>query len=200
MSGKKLSDRLSADMKQKLDKEISASGLPAGMFEMFEPWFAAMTLTQLRAEKLGLRGVYGPEAILTHAAKAAGKPVGEIESLEKQLVMLDTLPEEQQLLFLDQTIESIDKMDDEFPAMIKAWGAGDTQALANMLNEGLDESPILYKMLLLDRNAAWADWVADRMSRPGTVFVAVGAGHLAGRDSLIELLAKRGMKAERFTG
>jgi len=67
------------------------------------------------------------------------------------------------------------------------------------MNESLKDSPEVAKALLIDRNARWADWVANRMKSPGTVFVAVGAGHLAGADSVQAQLAKLGMKAERVT-
>ncbi|RZL56533.1 MAG: TraB/GumN family protein, partial [Sphingomonas sp.] len=48
-----------------------------------------------------------------------------------------------------------------------------------------------------DRNARWATWIKQRMARPGTVFIAVGAGHLAGPESVQAQLAKLGVKAER---
>jgi uncharacterized protein len=47
------------------------------------------------------------------------------------------------------------------------------------------------------RNAAWAEWVDRRMDQPGTVLVAVGAGHLAGEDSVQRMLADRGLQATR---
>jgi len=199
MSGKTLSSRLSAKARIELAAQLAEAKLPAGALEMFEPWFAATALTSLQAKKLGLSPENGPEAVLTKAAKAAGKPVGELETFEAQIAMLDALPESEQLDFLDETLDETKQLDTEFPTMIKAWSTGDSDKLAALLNEGLGENTILYKMLLKDRNAKWADWVVARMAKPGTVMVAVGAGHLAGKDSLLAILDKRGFKSQRFT-
>ena len=199
MSGKTLSSRLSPKARTELAAQLAEAKLPAGALEMFEPWFAATALTSLQAKKLGLSPENGPEAVLTKAAKAAGKPVGELETFEGQIAMLDALPESEQLDFLDETLDETKQLDTEFPTMIKAWSTGDSDKLAALLNEGLGENTILYKMLLKDRNAKWADWVVARMAKPGTVMVAVGAGHLAGKDSLLAILDKRGFKSQRFT-
>ena len=50
-------------------------------------------------------------------------------------------------------------------------------------------------MMFTERNGRWADWIAARMQTPGTVFVAVGAGHLVGKDSLLVRLAERGIES-----
>jgi len=52
-------------------------------------------------------------------------------------------------------------------------------------------------MMFTERNERWADWIRARMRTPGTVFVAVGAGHLAGQDSLLVRLAERGLPSHR---
>ena len=52
---------------------------------------------------------------------------------------------------------------------------------------------------MTDRNANWADWIDKRLDKPGIVFLGVGAGHLAGRDSVQDLLDKRGIKSARVT-
>ena len=52
-------------------------------------------------------------------------------------------------------------------------------------------------MMFTERNARWADWIAARMQTPGTVFVAVGAGHLAGKDSLLVRLAETRIASQR---
>jgi len=65
------------------------------------------------------------------------------------------------------------------------------------MNDSLKDSPEVAKVLLVDRNKRWAQWIKDRMAKPGTVFVAVGAGHLAGPDSVQAQLARLGVKARR---
>ena len=64
------------------------------------------------------------------------------------------------------------------------------------MNDELDD-PVLYRRLLTDRNRNWADWVGQRLKQPGTAFVAVGAGHLAGKGSVQDILQKRGYRVRR---
>ena len=81
--------------------------------------------------------------------------------------------------------------------MQAAWRRGDQSVFVGMLQQLKQASPDTYRMLFTERNARWADWVAARMQTPGTVFVAVGAGHLAGADSLLVRLAERGIPSQR---
>ena len=80
--------------------------------------------------------------------------------------------------------------------MIREWSAGNADKMAELLNQKEDD-PRIAEVLLSSRNRNWATWAQRRMTKPGTVFVAVGAGHLAGKDSVLALLAKNGIKAER---
>jgi uncharacterized protein YbaP (TraB family) len=81
--------------------------------------------------------------------------------------------------------------------MQSAWKRGDQSIFVRMLAQLNQASPATYNMLFTERNARWADWVAARMQTPGTVFVAVGAGHLAGKDSVLVQLAQRGIESQR---
>src|SRR3546814_10811361 len=62
-----------------------------------------------------------------------------------------------------------------FADMVTDWSNGDDQGIAALMNDGLGDSPELERVMLTDRNARWAGWNAERMKKPGTVFVAVGA-------------------------
>ncbi len=81
--------------------------------------------------------------------------------------------------------------------MVARWAAGDREGLGVLLNEDMAELPEIGRVLLTERNARWAGWIEERMAQPGTVFVAVGAGHLAGGDSVQAFLAKRHLTAAR---
>jgi uncharacterized protein YbaP (TraB family) len=195
--GKTLSQKLNPDMKARLDKELGAIGLPAQAFDPLEPWFVSMTLTSLGAQKLGLKPEFGPEGILLKAAKAGGKSVGELEGVEKQLSIMDALPEATQIAAMGETLEEMPKLGQKFAPMLDAWSSGDTDRLVKLLDEGEETLPEFRKAMFTDRNAKWADWVSARMQKPGVVFMAVGAGHLTGEDSVQSFLARKGIKAER---
>jgi uncharacterized protein YbaP (TraB family) len=109
----------------------------------------------------------------------------------------DGLPEADQRAYLTATLKQWPDMKARMGDLVGRWVAGDVEALGSELNESLRETPKLSKLLLADRNARWADWIRTRMAQPGTLFVAVGAGHLTGPDSVQAMLAKQGLKAER---
>ena len=81
--------------------------------------------------------------------------------------------------------------------MQAAWNRGDWRLFAAMLTNMRRTSPQSYNLMFAQRNAHWASWIAQRLQRPGTVFVAVGTGHLVGRDSVQAKLALRGFRSAR---
>ena len=95
-------------------------------------------------------------------------------------------------------IEPLSSMDKEFGGMLASWSRGDVTGIARTFNRDLSGSPEMRKSLLEQRNANWAKWIEQRMAQPGTIMVAVGAGHLAGKDSVLETLRKDGYKVRRL--
>jgi uncharacterized protein YbaP (TraB family) len=196
--GRTLSSRLTAEQNAALGRALAASGVPATAFDRFEPWFVSMTLAVLGAQKLGISGASGPETVLTNAANARHIPIGELEGFEFQLRLLDGMPEALQTEQLLETIRDNDEIAGKLAPMLAAWSAGDVERLAALMNEDQTEQDrALHRIIFTERNANWARWIEERMARPGTVFIAVGAGHLAGEDSVQAVLAARNLRAER---
>ena len=174
---------------------VTRLGLPAAVLPNMETWLVALTLTQAQTVNLGLDPDSGVESVLRGAAK--GKALIGLETLDQQLALFDTLPEPDQRALLNSTVDELPGMQSELADMLTAWRTGDTEKLGKLINSDLQATPGLAKTLLTDRNARWADWIKARLTIPGTVFLAVGAGHLAGTDGVQALLAKRGLKVER---
>jgi uncharacterized protein len=197
-AGPTLTEKLPADKREAYTRALTDLGMPAAALDRFDPWFAAVTLTVAGLPKLGYNPESGAERTLSAAARAAGKKLGGLETPEQQLGFFDALPEPLQLQFLVSTIDDLPKMGSEIDKMVASWAAGDPDSLAATLNESMRETPEIGKVLLSDRNARWAEWIEQRMRTPGNVFIAVGAGHLAGRDSVQAWLAKRKLTAKRI--
>ncbi|HEV2817292.1 MAG TPA: TraB/GumN family protein [Allosphingosinicella sp.] len=196
--GRTLASRLSPAQNEALARALGQAGVPPTAFDRFEPWFVSMTLAVIGAQRLGISSDAGPETTLTAAAHARRIPIGELEGFELQLRLLDSMPEAMQLAQLAETLEKNDEIAAKLAPMLAAWSSGDVERLAALLNEEEDESDrALHRLLFTERNANWARWIAERMARPGTVFLAVGAGHLAGPDSVQAALAARGLAATR---
>ncbi len=193
-----LLDRVAPTKLAALKKTIDASKIPLTYLDTQETWAAALAISSVSMAKLNLSYENGAETQLTQAFAKAGKPVGGLETAEQQLGYFDTLPEAAQRTFLTSIAEDDDtKAMQEFAKMIGAWKAGDVRRIALTFDDEMKLSPVLADVLLRKRNANWAAWIAERMKRPGTIFVAVGAGHLAGKGSVEDLVASRGFKVVR---
>jgi uncharacterized protein YbaP (TraB family) len=197
LSGPTLTERLPEADRGNYLKAMNSLGIPPAAFDRVQPWFAATNLSLLPLMKLGYDPKSGPETVLTEAAATDKKAIEGLETPEQQIGYLAGLPEKVQMAFLESTLKDLPKTEETMNGMVAAWSRGDPDALAKFMNDGLDDSPELAKTLLFDRNARWAQWIKARLDKPGTVFVAVGAGHLAGRQSVIDQLKTLKIKAKR---
>lgn len=195
--GPSLPDQLPPDAAAKLRAALPAMGLDARALDRAEPWLAATMLSSLPLRQLGYDEKDGAERVLSDAAAAAGKPVAGLETAREQLGYFDALPIPAQRALLIDTLNEMPNAGVTVDRMVAAWSRGDADGLAALMNADLDRAPELAERLLAARNRSWAAWIAGRMAKPGTVFVAVGAGHLAGRRSVQAELARRGLKVER---
>jgi uncharacterized protein YbaP (TraB family) len=192
-----LKDLLSAEEYKTLYDALTPLGVPAGAFDPMQPWFASFMLTGAMGQKLGLSQEHGAEFILERAARERNMPVGQVETIESQIQMLSSSPHDQQLAQLKEALGDMDAISGMLPRMLSVWNSGDAEGLDRVMNEGLGDNPELRRALLGARNEKWAEWIDERMDRPGTVFMAVGAGHLAGPDSVQSFLRKRGIQSSR---
>lgn len=195
--GVKLSDRLTPEVRAKYQAAMAANGLPWQTFEPFNPWLAGIRLSVAPLERLGFKSDQGVEKILRSTAHMSGKRINALETVEQQLGFFASLPIDHQLRFLTDTVNELPQMETEFNGVLSSWQAGQPDRLAAMMNESLEATPELAQVLLTGRNANWAKWIRARLDRPGTVFVAVGAGHLAGKGSVQDQLKALGVRSRR---
>ncbi|QAY79587.1 TraB/GumN family protein [Sphingosinicella sp. BN140058] len=193
-----LIERVPEAKRAALQAFIDESGIPVAALDRLETWAAALALTGVTFKRLGISGDQGVESTLSTDVKASGKPIRGLETVEQQLGYFDALSEESQRLFLEGVLDSPEDVRREFQKMLDAWSRGDEAGVAASFDEEASLSPELREALLGARNRRWAEWLDARMDQPGTVFVAVGAGHLAGNDSVQKMLKSRGIKAVRI--
>lgn len=198
--GSSLSSKLDAKDQGELQKAAETAKLPGGMamLQPMRPWLAALTLTMAPLMQAGMDPNQGVDKVLKARMQQAGKPIDGLETAEQQIRMLADLPEAMQLDFLRQSFKEVAEGTAKLHELIDAWRDGDTAAIARIEDEDLrKDSPMLYRRLIVERNQAWAKTIAVRMKQPGVSFIAVGAGHLAGPDSLQEKLRGLGVGVER---
>lgn len=193
-----LLDRVPAKLRPKLQDAIKQSPIPAQFFDHMETWFAGLTLLQTKFAQMGLAGSQGVEETLKKQFESARKPIGELETNEQQLGYFDTLPEEAQRELLKGAVEDPEAMRKQFGQMLDSWARGDLAGIAKTFDADMAEVPAMRDALIVRRNVTWAKWVQQRLATPGTTMVAVGAGHLAGKESVISMLQKDGYKVRRI--
>lgn len=193
-----LAQRVPPAKRAALAAAVAKSGFPPQALDRMETWAAAFMLLGNQFKDMGLKGAEGVEAVLRNSFASNGKPIGELESNSEQLGFFDTLPENAQRQLLEGAIDAPQAMSKDFDRMVAAWARGDVKAIARTFNEDLAGSPELQHALIKRRNANWSRWIEHRLAAPGSVLVAVGAGHLAGSDSVIDMLKKDGYRVRRL--
>lgn len=195
--GATLTSKLPPATAAALARELGTPAITPAL-EHYQPWFAGLSVSIFEIVKLGLDPTKGVEQTLTAMAAKAGKRVEGIETVEEQIGFFAHLTQPRQVQFLDVSLKEAADVKRDLPVMVGDWARGDADALVVELNKSMDVAPAFRKLLLTDRNLKFARWVAARRARPGTVFMAVGAAHLAGPDSVQADLATMGIKAERL--
>ncbi|MCM8557131.1 TraB/GumN family protein [Sphingomicrobium sediminis] len=213
----KLKDRIDPKLHEALDALIAKGELPAPFYDGLENWAVAMFLAE-NVEEIE-RGP-GAEDSLQRSFKNMGKRIGQLETFTFQIGIFDRLDPEYQELWLQGVIEASmveeaeESAQDEFQTMVDTWIAGESLDLTVEMEEYQVEETIeaseeeialmegfnaqFLEYLLFERNRNWVDWLERRLDRPGTVFVAVGAGHMWGEKSVPDYLAAAGYTLERL--
>ena len=187
---------LSPAVKAAYETQLAKLSLPAQAFDGFEPWYAALTLSTLSFVRQGYDSANGVEQALGARAQTLGRAHGALETAEFQIGLFDSLPLAAQQRYFAEIVENLPETGEQLAQMIEAWRTGDAEHLADLMNAEEDD-PQLIELILTGRNRTWAHWIGQRLDTPGTVFVAVGAGHLAGKGSVQDQLASRGIAVQR---
>ena len=194
--GKTLRGLLTPAERKRYEAAMASLGLPAATFDGYKPWYAAVGLATLPLVRNGYSASNGVEEALEARIKPRALPHSGLETMEFQLGLFDSLPAAVQKRYLMDVVDGLPQIKDELDRMVAAWKEGDADSLARIMNED-EEDPAMMAALITNRNRSWARWVQARLAAPGTIFVAVGAGHLAGDGSVQNQLASRGITAQR---
>ena len=192
-----LSSRLTPEENVELEAAAQAMGASAAQLQPMKPWLAALSLSVAPLVKAGYDPKSGVELVLKARAEAAGKPIHGFETIDKQIGILAGLPEDVQMAFLRETLKDYENAVTLLDTMVEAWAKGDVATLDRVMVEEMKAaSPALYQALLVDRNTDWANQIQTLLEGSGTAFIAVGAGHLTGDESVQAILQQRGVTVE----
>jgi uncharacterized protein YbaP (TraB family) len=196
--GETLKDVLSPAVYTEFKKHLDSSGFPDMMFTRLKPSMAAMTLIVLEMNKLGLDPENGLDKHFYGLAKKAGKKTVGLETVDFQIGLVTDFSKEEGEALLRNTLKEMGRLKGELGDMLAAWQTGDADKLEKLLNEVTEEDPTLMKRLLTDRNKSWIPRIEEFAQSDKNVVVIVGAGHLVGKEGVVELLKKKGLKVTQL--
>jgi hypothetical protein len=193
-----LSSRLTAEEYAGLERAASSIGMDAASLDVMRPWMAGMMLQAGATVESGMDAAAGVELQLGKIFRPRRVPIKGFETMGDQIKVFSTLPEEEEVAFLRDTVEQMDLGDDSLGEMIDGWAKGDTSVLEDAIVEDMKaSSPGLYDALITKRNANWVEQIEKMLAGEGDIFIAVGAGHLVGPDSVQAMLKAKGIEAVR---
>ena len=82
--------------------------------------------------------------------------------------------------------------------IVEAWSRGEVEVLEELTQESFKDFPGLYQRLITERNKNWLLEIEPILNRPGTTLVVVGALHLVGSESVVELLQEQGYTVKQL--
>jgi len=189
-----LENVLSAEVYKDFMKHAEDSGTPGMMVENMKPAMAAMTLEIFVLLKMGLNPQFGVDKHFYPLAQSAGKEILPLETVDFQLELLTGLSKEEGELLMKSTLKEIDNVKKDLGELLTAWREGDADKLQKLMNDAMADSPVIYKRLLTDRNHNWVPKIEELVRGEKNAIIIVGAGHLVGKEGVVELLKKNGLK------
>jgi len=196
-AGERIWDRLSTPEGERLAAAARSLGIDPASLERQRPWLIALQLSFTAAVRAGHQPEAGVEAVLTPEAHERGLRHTFLETPEQQILILAELSPADEAHFLAATLIEIEDGTASMTDMDAAWARGDVAELERLLApQWLAAGRGIHEAVILNRNRDWADQIEARLEGSGRVFIAVGAAHLVGEDSVVDLLRERGIAIE----
>ncbi len=193
-----LDENISPQTWEKVNAWAKKHGLKASDLNRYRPWYVSLMLTATEYAALGATPNLGVDTHFEKRAREEGKPGEGLETADFQIQLFAALTKKQQSDLLDQTMGEMDVVAREYERMIKAWRYGRLDDLYKMLFAEADKYPDIVNLFLTARNIVWVDKLDLMLKKREKAMILVGAGHLAGPNGLIELMARRGHKVRHY--
>jgi len=195
--GQSLSGVLEDEDEAVVSAVLQANGIPLQAVENVKPWMIGLQLGMMQIMKAGYDPQSGVETLLL--ADAGDKKLAYLETAETQIKVLGGAPIDEQVKGLMATLSTLELGEEYLDTLVAEWADGDVKGVGRMMsNPAMFGTQQAYDALLTTRNENWIPTLKALLEEPGTKFVAVGAGHLAGPDSVVDMLKKEGIKVTAF--
>lgn len=191
-------------LRKRLHAQLDALGIPRASLQAFKPWMASLALVMGALQAYGFNPGYATDLYLIELARNFNKDIGELESIDYQLKLFDSIPPSDQVAFLEETLKALEQgqMKNDTQALVKAWLASDARALQQQSLKSMQDNPRsarwMQQKLFTERNQLMAASIDRLLTKGGQPFVAIGALHLTGADGVPALLEKRGYRIKNL--
>jgi len=194
MDGTTLKDHLSPAVYARAEQFCSKRGYPFVQYQMFRPWMLSMTLTLNELQRIGVGAEHGVDQYFYLRAVNDGKSVDALETVDEQIGFMSKLDGGMGNDQVNETIDDLSLLENRITDILQAWRKGDDGGIEAFSLQELKKYPHLYSTLILDRNKKWLKKIETLIRGGSDTLVIVGVAHLAGKDSVVDLLRQRGYK------
>lgn len=195
--GEGLKQHITPELYQILEQEIISFGIPMLVVEKFKPWMVVITITFLEFNRVGFDTRYGVDKHFFDRATKDGKEKQFLETAKSQLEILNRMSPQDQENFLKQTLTDLKEIETNIKNLMENWKKGDIEKLSLFLNDSFKDHPALYHDIVVERNQNWIPHLEKLLKQNKNVLVIVGALHLVGKDSVLDMLEKKGYQANQ---
>ena len=188
--------KLTPEQSAQLTAAVGPLGLTDQQLGSYAPWLAEAMIENAVLQKLGSQATLGVDETLQTELPKEKK--GYFETAAGQMQMLASAPEDQQITRLMTTVGEVPNMPKEIGDMAAAWSSGSADALAKSVSDDPTMDKGFTQTMVLDRNARWVPVIEQMLAQNHQDLIVVGAGHLVGDGSVIDLLTKAGFTVQRI--
>ncbi|HKY94426.1 MAG TPA: TraB/GumN family protein [Kiloniellales bacterium] len=201
-TGQSLSSLVGAELAREVKRALAPLGFPPRGVERMTPWAASMFLATSIEESVRQKvGMKPLDLYLQLGAERAGMRIVALESLDDHMAAFTEMPVELQASMLRASLATRGLFALAMEDMLALYLEGDLDGLyAYYVKTESPNDPVFFEYfneaILLKRNRGMVE-SAKPLLAEGGAFIAIGAMHLAGPDSMLELLYRDGYRVTR---
>jgi uncharacterized protein len=196
--GTTLKQHLSSSAYSKAETFCRDRNYPIEQYQSFRPWMLAMTLTISEMARIGAESNNGVDYFFNEKALKDRKTMGSLETVDQQIGFLTLMDAGMSNEQITETIDELRQIDTKGPEILNTWKNGDETKIEALNLKELKNYPKLYQALIVDRNKKWINDIEGYLNSSVNTMVIVGVAHLAGDNSVVDLLRKRGYKVVKL--
>lgn len=182
---------------ERFRKQLPKYKLSEAQVSQLKPFMAVSILVFSEWARLGYLPQMGIDAYLIKKAREQKKTVVEVEGIDMQVKLMDSLTESENRVIFDGTLTALESglTGEQITGMVNAWQSGDPELMLEIARKYNDQVPgarEFEEKFIWSRHEDMAKKIEEYLASKERHFVAVGALHLAGPRGLVEMLRKRG--------